>query len=111
MTASAQLSKSLQNLFPSKLCQFVDENTSVLLCAADRSGYISHPKFDAVLGVLVLDDGPHLEPLLESARHVVGRLARLHRALDARAHPLFAKHAQQRPSRLLQQKRKELVKN
>ena len=61
----------------------------------------AHPKFDAVLGVLVLDDGPHLEPLLESARHVVGRLARLHRALDARPHALLAQHAQQRPTRLL----------
>ena len=67
----------------------------------------AHPKFDAVLGVLVLDDGPHLEPLLESARHVVGRLARLHRALDARPHPLLAQHAQQRPPRLLQDQTKE----
>ena len=62
---------------------------------------LSHPKFDAVLGVLVLDDGPHLQVVFEGAGDVVGRLAGLDAALDAGAHLLLAENADQRPPRRL----------
>ena len=53
-----------------------------------------------VLCTFILDDGSHLQVVLEGTGDVVGGLAGLHTALDARAHPLLAENAEQGPSRL-----------
>ena len=50
----------------------------------------THPQLDPVLGLLVLDDGSHLEVVFEGAGDVVGCLAGLDAALDARSHLLLA---------------------
>ena len=58
----------------------------------------THPQFHPVLRILVLNDGSHLEVVLEGAGDVVGRLAGLDAALDAGAHPLLAEDADQGPA-------------
>jgi hypothetical protein len=63
--------------------------TDALLLLAGLAVFLAvRSQFDAVVGVLVFDDGSHLESVFEGARHVICGLARLHRALDARPHPL-----------------------
>ena len=61
----------------------------------------TYSELDSVLGVLVLDDGPHLEAAFEGTGDVVGRLAGLDGALDAGADLLLAQGADQAPSALL----------
>ena len=71
----------------------------------------THPELHPVLCILVLNDGSHLQVVLEGAGDVVGSLAGLDTALDTGAHPLLAENTDQRPARWLKYQHCRLTDN
>lgn len=64
----------------------------------------THSKLDSVLCLLVLDDGSHLEVVLEGAGHVICSLAGLDTTLNTRTVPLLAQNTHQGPAGRLRKK-------
>jgi hypothetical protein len=58
----------------------------------------TYSELNAIVGIFVLNDSPHLETPLESAGHVISNLARFDRTLDARADPIFAQDTEEIPA-------------
>ena len=72
---------------------------------SEDNGLHPYPKLDAILGILILDDGAHLQVVLECTGDMIGSLASLNTALNTRTHSLLAQHADQGPAGLLQRKK------
>lgn len=66
----------------------------------------THPELDAIICILILNDGLHLESMLESTGDVEGRLAGLDAALDTGTAPLTTQNTYKRPTTLLWEKNK-----
>ena len=65
----------------------------------------TYSELDSVLCLLVLNNGSHLEIILEGAGYVICSLAGLDTALNTRPAPLLAQHTYQGPTGWLRKRK------